>query len=121
MICPVIYARVSIRDRSQDPELQLVALAEFAAARGWTAASEYGDFASAPGLRPAHRVGAPRERRQQALAAGGAHIGRPLALSDPGSPSCGRCVGAVARREIGKLEAACGPVGDRRRHAGAAA
>jgi DNA invertase Pin-like site-specific DNA recombinase len=40
-------ARVSTRDRNQDPDLQLVPMREFAAARGWTVAGEYVDLASA--------------------------------------------------------------------------
>jgi DNA invertase Pin-like site-specific DNA recombinase len=42
-----LAARVSTRDKHQDPELQLVPMREFAAARGWTVAGEYVDFAGA--------------------------------------------------------------------------
>lgn len=41
-----LYARVSTRDRDQDPELQLQPMREYAAARGWQVA-EYVDQASA--------------------------------------------------------------------------
>ena len=44
-----LYARVSTRDRDQDPELQLVPLREYVASRGWVA-TEYVDQASAPDL-----------------------------------------------------------------------
>ena len=49
-----LYARVSTRDKDQDPELQLVPLREYAAARGWEAV-EYVDHAPAGDL--AHRTG----------------------------------------------------------------
>ncbi len=48
-----LYARVSTRDRDQDPELQLEPLRAYVAARGWTAA-EYVDQAAAGDL--AHRT-----------------------------------------------------------------
>jgi hypothetical protein len=35
-----LAARVSTRDKNQDPEVQLVPMREFAAARGWTVAGE---------------------------------------------------------------------------------
>src|SRR5579859_6870653 len=41
-----LYARVSTRDKDQDPEVQLVSMREYAIARNWTA-SEYVDHASA--------------------------------------------------------------------------
>ena len=41
-----VYARVSTRDKDQDPAVQLAPLREYAAARGWHAA-EYVDHASA--------------------------------------------------------------------------
>jgi DNA invertase Pin-like site-specific DNA recombinase len=41
-----LYARVSTRDKDQDPELQLQPMREYAAAREWTV-SEYVDHASA--------------------------------------------------------------------------
>jgi DNA invertase Pin-like site-specific DNA recombinase len=41
-----LYARVSTRDKDQDPELQLVPIRAYAAARGWEAV-EYVDQASA--------------------------------------------------------------------------
>jgi DNA invertase Pin-like site-specific DNA recombinase len=41
-----LYARVSTRDKDQDPELQLVPMREYATARGWDAV-EYVDQASA--------------------------------------------------------------------------
>ncbi len=43
------YARVSTRDRDQDPKLQLAALREYVAARGWVVA-EYVDEAPAGDL-----------------------------------------------------------------------
>jgi DNA invertase Pin-like site-specific DNA recombinase len=42
-----LAARVSTRDKHQDPEIQLVPMREYAAARGWTVAGEYVDLASA--------------------------------------------------------------------------
>ncbi len=42
-----LAARVSTRDKHQDPELQLVPMRDFAAARGWTVVNEYVDLASA--------------------------------------------------------------------------
>jgi DNA invertase Pin-like site-specific DNA recombinase len=48
-----LYARVSTRDKDQDPELQLVPLRDYAQARGWEA-TEYVDQASAGDL--AHRT-----------------------------------------------------------------
>ncbi len=44
-----LYARVSTRDKDQDPELQLVPLREYVASRGWVA-TEYVDQASAADL-----------------------------------------------------------------------
>jgi len=38
-----IYARVSTKDRGQDPELQLTELREFAAKRGWRVVGEFVD------------------------------------------------------------------------------
>jgi DNA invertase Pin-like site-specific DNA recombinase len=48
-----VYARVSTRDREQDPDTQLVPLREYAHRRGWSA-SEYVDQASAADL--LHRI-----------------------------------------------------------------
>ena len=48
-----LYARVSTRDKDQDPQLQLVPLREYVAARGWQAV-EYVDTAAAGDL--AHRT-----------------------------------------------------------------
>lgn len=48
-----LYARVSTRDKDQDPELQLDALRAYIAARGWQAI-EYTDMAAAGDL--AHRT-----------------------------------------------------------------
>lgn len=48
-----LYARVSTRDKDQDPELQLAAMREYTAARGWDAV-EYVDLAAAGDL--AHRT-----------------------------------------------------------------
>ena len=48
-----LYARVSTRDKDQDPELQLDALRAYVAARGWVA-TEYVDLAAAGDL--AHRT-----------------------------------------------------------------
>jgi DNA invertase Pin-like site-specific DNA recombinase len=48
-----LYARVSTRDKDQDPEVQLVPLREYVAARGWEAI-EYVDHAPAGDL--AHRT-----------------------------------------------------------------
>jgi len=48
-----LYARVSTRDKDQDPELQLEAMRDYVRARGWQA-SEYVDTAAAGDL--AHRT-----------------------------------------------------------------
>jgi DNA invertase Pin-like site-specific DNA recombinase len=48
-----LYARVSTRDKDQDPELQLEAMREYVAVRGWEAV-EYVDTAAAGDL--AHRT-----------------------------------------------------------------
>ncbi len=48
-----LYARVSTRDKDQDPELQLTAMREYVQARGWDA-TEYVDTAAAGDL--AHRT-----------------------------------------------------------------
>ena len=48
-----LYARVSTRDKDQDPELQLEAMRAYVAARGWEA-TEYVDTAAAGDL--AHRT-----------------------------------------------------------------
>ena len=45
------YARVSTRDKDQDPETQLYALRDYAAQRGWEIVVEYVDQASATDLR----------------------------------------------------------------------
>jgi DNA invertase Pin-like site-specific DNA recombinase len=45
-----LYARVSTRDKDQDPELQLASMREYAAARGW-AVIEYVDHAPAANMR----------------------------------------------------------------------
>ena len=45
-----LYARVSTRDKDQDPELQLRPMREYAVARGWTV-TEYVDHAAAADLR----------------------------------------------------------------------
>lgn len=42
-----LAARVSTRDKNQDPEIQLAPMREFAAARGWIVIDEYVDLASA--------------------------------------------------------------------------
>jgi DNA invertase Pin-like site-specific DNA recombinase len=39
-----LYARISTRDKGQDPEMQLVELREFAAKRGWQVAGEFVDI-----------------------------------------------------------------------------
>src|ERR1019366_1103001 len=39
-----IYARVSTRDKGQDPEMQLTELREFATKRGWQVAGEFVDI-----------------------------------------------------------------------------
>ena len=52
-ISVALYARVSTRDKDQDPELQLEAMREYVAARGWEAI-EYVDTAAAGDL--AHRT-----------------------------------------------------------------
>lgn len=57
-----LYARVSTRDKDQDPELQLVPLREYMASRGWVA-SEYIDEASAADL---HRRTAWRQLMEDA-------------------------------------------------------
>ena len=41
-----LYARVSTRDRDQDPETQLIKLRKFAAGQGWEIVKEYVDHAS---------------------------------------------------------------------------
>jgi DNA invertase Pin-like site-specific DNA recombinase len=46
-----LYARVSTADERQDPESQLLALRQFAAAKGWEVVHEYVDRASAQDLR----------------------------------------------------------------------
>jgi DNA invertase Pin-like site-specific DNA recombinase len=51
--CVALYARVSTRDKDQDPELQLEAMRDYVAARGWEAI-EYVDTAAAGDL--AHRT-----------------------------------------------------------------
>ncbi len=51
-----IYARVSTRDKDQDPETQLIKLRKFAEGQGWEMAGEYVDHASgADPNRPALR------------------------------------------------------------------
>lgn len=45
-----LYARVSTRDKDQDPDLQLQPMREYAIARGWTV-TEYVDHASAADMR----------------------------------------------------------------------
>ena len=45
------YARVSTRDKEQDPETQLYLLRHYAAQRGWQIVQEYVDQASATDLR----------------------------------------------------------------------
>jgi len=45
------YARVSTRDKDQDPETQLYALRNYASQRGWEIVVEYVDQASATDLR----------------------------------------------------------------------
>jgi DNA invertase Pin-like site-specific DNA recombinase len=39
-----LYARVSTKDKGQDPEMQLTELREFAAKRGWQVAGEFVDI-----------------------------------------------------------------------------
>src|SRR5208337_754124 len=39
-----LYARVSTRDKGQDPEMQLTELREFAAKRGWQVVGEFVDL-----------------------------------------------------------------------------
>ncbi len=46
-----IYARVSTRDKDQNPETQLLPLREFVAAQGWFIAGEFVDYASAADLK----------------------------------------------------------------------
>ncbi len=46
-----IYARVSSRDKDQNPETQLLPLREFVAAQGWSAAGSFVDKASALDLK----------------------------------------------------------------------
>jgi predicted site-specific integrase-resolvase len=38
-----LSARVSTRDKNQDPEVQLVPMREYAARRGWAVVDEYVD------------------------------------------------------------------------------
>jgi DNA invertase Pin-like site-specific DNA recombinase len=47
MVRAAIYARVSTRDKDQDPETQLLPLREFVRAQGWAVAGEFVDIASA--------------------------------------------------------------------------
>lgn len=49
-----LYARVSTDDKGQHPEVQLVPMREYAAARGWDVV-EYVDLASASDLRGRRR------------------------------------------------------------------
>jgi len=42
----VLYARVSTRDKDQDPETQLIKLRKFAGGQGWEVVKEYVDHAS---------------------------------------------------------------------------
>jgi DNA invertase Pin-like site-specific DNA recombinase len=42
-IAAAVYARVSTRDKGQDPEMQLTELRDFAAKRGWQLAGEFVD------------------------------------------------------------------------------
>jgi len=51
MIRAAVYARVSTRDKDQDPETQLYLLRKYAAQRGWEIVQEYVDQASATDLR----------------------------------------------------------------------
>ena len=51
MVRVAIYARVSTRDKDQDPETQLYGLREYAAQRGWVIVCEYVDQAPATDLR----------------------------------------------------------------------
>ncbi|MBX5466888.1 MAG: recombinase family protein [Firmicutes bacterium] len=46
-----LYARVSTRDKDQNPETQLMRLRDYAQAHGWTVAREYVDWASAGDFR----------------------------------------------------------------------
>ena len=47
----VLYARVSTRDRDQDPETQLLALRDYCDRAGWEICREYVDYASARNYR----------------------------------------------------------------------
>ena len=47
----ILYARVSTRDKDQNPETQLYALREYAKQRGWAVRQEYVDRASALDMR----------------------------------------------------------------------
>ena len=51
MIKVAAYARVSTRDKEQNPETRLYLLRHYAAQRGWQIDQEYVDQASATGLR----------------------------------------------------------------------
>ena len=51
MIRVALYARVSTKDKHQEPETQLYGLREYAAQRGWEVVREYVDQASATDLR----------------------------------------------------------------------
>ncbi len=46
-----IYARVSTRDKDQNPETQLLPLREFVVAQGWAVVGEFVDYASAVDLK----------------------------------------------------------------------
>jgi len=51
MIRVALYARVSTKDKYQEPETQLYGLRQYAAQRGWEVVREYVDQASATDLR----------------------------------------------------------------------
>ena len=53
VVCVALYARVSTRDKDQDPELQLAAMRDYVTTRGWGTV-EYVDTAAAGDL--AHRT-----------------------------------------------------------------
>ncbi len=46
-----VYARISTRDKEQNPETQLIPLREFIASQGWAVAGEFVDYAPATDLK----------------------------------------------------------------------
>lgn len=51
MVRAILYARVSTRDKDQQPETQLFALRQYAQMRGWEITTEFVDYAGAKDMR----------------------------------------------------------------------